>query len=316
VVVASATADQGGNYPLPGTVRNPTGFAEIPAGQRDFALRVSASGYTTLISSAFASAQRRQTCSEAAAPDTCNFSLTTGYINGTVNLFTDPPPGSSAMVQVFAENSGTNQLVSALTQPLLFRNGESSKAFTLNVPINSNPFDLFAVAIDPFQGGPDPFPGHDIPVLANQPAPAAGCNQTTTTVPFLPMNCTGHGSISGTVQNPDTGTSVVVEKLDPPPSSTPVQILATSPALFSSNTPSNNAYTLCVPPDNYELQRFEAPVIGTAPTATPTAVGSPQSIAVPVPASTSSPCPSTCSNTNTGPAPCPGRCNSTAASPL
>jgi hypothetical protein len=320
VVVASASADQGGNYPLPGTTKNPTGFAQVPIAQSDLALQVSASGYTSLGSSMFLNSSQNALCSAATSPTECIFSLTTGYLNGTVNLMSDPPLGSSVMVQVFAENSGTNQLVSALAQPLVFLNQHTSLPYVLNVPINqpisgvTPPFDLFAVAIDPFQGGPGPFPGHDIPVLANQPAPTAGCLQVNAAA-FLPMNCAGHGSVSGTVQNPDTGTSIEVEKLDP--TNTPVQVLGTSLALFSSTSPSNNAYTLCVPPDTYAVQRFEAAPASSATASAPSIpVGIAQSVLVPQPDATSSPCPSTCSNTNSGNAPCPGVCNATLASPL
>lgn len=329
VVVATGTADQNGSYPMPGTVLNPNGLSEVPVGTLNLALRVSASGYTPLISSAFIRPlAKTQQCSASTSSTLCSFSLTTATMSGTVQLTTDPPPGSSTMVQVFAENTGTNELVSALPQPLVFVHGQTSQTFKLNVPLSqseSSPspmamptpapaLDLFAVAIDPFTGGPSPFPGHDIPVLANQLVPASNC-QNTSIPAFSPMNCVGHGSVSGTLLNPDFGTTVEVEKLDP--SMTPVQILGTSLGLFSSSVPSNNEYTLCVPPDNYQLQRFELPSpTAAAPTATPGAVGTPQSVMVPVPAATSSPCPSTCSNTNSGIGPCPGLCQNTAASPL
>jgi hypothetical protein len=254
-------------------------------------------------------------CSASTSTVQCSFSLDTGYVTGNVSLVMDPPPENSTFVQVFAENSGTNDLVSALDQPLVFVNNQNSEPFTLNVPIGTQPLDLFAVAIDPFDGGPDPFPGHNIPVLGNQPAPSTAC-QTTTAAPFLPMDCVGHGSISGTVQDPDLGTSVEVEKLDP--NNVPVQILGTSPGLFSSNPPMNNAYTLCVPPDNYVLQRFELPpsTPGASPSSTPTPVGAAQDIMVPAPASTSSPCPSSCSNSDIASFPCPGLCAATSANPL
>ncbi len=333
VVVASTSTDQVGAYPMPGTTKNPNGFSQIPVTQPDLAVQISASGYSSLASSAFLKANNNEICSAATSATLCNFSLTTGYITGTVNLVTDPPPGNSVVVQVLAENSGSNQLVSALPQPLVFVNQEPSQSFKLNVPISgAGPnFDLFAVAIDPFQGGPNPFPGHDIPVLANLTGPT-GCSPVIPAPAFAPMDCVGHGSISGTVQNPDTGTSVEVEKLDP--NNIPVQIVGTSPALFSSTgTSNNNAYTLCVPPDNYALQRFEAPPTPTAtptssaeptpsaimsatPTGTPIAVGTPQAVMVPQPAATLSPCPSTCSNTHSGLAPCPGMCSATSASPL
>jgi hypothetical protein len=317
VVVAQASADQTGNYPIPGTTKNPNGLSEVPLGQPDLALRVSASGYSQIISSAFIRAlSSNQICSASTSPTICSFSLPTGYFNGTVNLVAAPPPGSSTFVQVFAENSGTNQLVASLPQPLVFLNSQTSQPFKLNVPINqsSNSLDLFAVAIDPYQGGPDPYPGHDIPVLADQLAPT-GCEPPVNLPPFQPMNCVGHGSITGTVSNPDLGTTVEVEKLDP--SNNPVQILGTSPGQFSANIPRNNAYTLCVPPDSYELQRFELPSpLPGIPTPMPTAIGSPQNVVVPVPAPTLSPCPTSCSNSDAGAQPCPGFCTGTAASPL
>ena len=311
VVVASASADQNGDYPTSGTTKHPSGFGVVPLDEADLAVQVNASGYSSLLSSVFLKGRLNQLCSAGGSTTLCNFSLTTGYINGTVNLVSDPPPGSSLIVQVFGENSGTNQLVAALPQPLVFLNSETSLPFTLNVPISgAGPnFDLFAAAIDPFQGGPNPFPGHDIQVLANQPGPLSGCQQTTTAA-FAPMNCVGHGSITGTVQNPDTGTGVEVEKQG-------VQITGTTPGRFSSVSPSNNQYTLCVPPDTYALQRIEAaPTSSATESPTPIPVGTPQAVVVPQPAATSSPCPSTCSNSDTGSEPCPGICGATAASPL
>src|SRR6202012_2176180 len=131
------------------------------------AVRVSASGYSSLLSSVFIKGSKNQICSGSSAnPATaCNFSLATGYINGTANLVSDPPPGNSVMVEVFAEYSGTNQIVSALPQPIVFKNQQTSLPFTLNVPVSDDPaqqFDLFAVAIDPYVGATEPFPGHDI----------------------------------------------------------------------------------------------------------------------------------------------------------
>jgi hypothetical protein len=313
VVVASASTDQNGAYPLPGTTKNPTGFAQAPVDQKDLAVRVSASGYSSLLSDAFLKSLHNQVCPEGTSPTVCNFSLTTGYINGTVNLVSDPPPGNSVMVQVFGETSGTNQLVTALTQPLTFVNHQTSQPFKLNVPISgAGPnFDLFAVAIDPFLGGSSPFTGHDIPVLANLTGPTGGCTSGEVNAPaFAPMNCVGHGSVSGTVQNPDLNTTIVAEKDG-------VQITGTSAGLLSSTIPVNNQYTLCVPPDDYTLQRFEAVPTSSATTSpTPLPVGTPQPVMVPQPASTSSPCPSSCSNSNSGVEPCPGLCNATAANPL
>jgi len=332
VVVASATADQAGNYPLPGNRKIPMGFDEVPSGQRDLALRVTASGYTSVISTGLANMDQSASCSASTSTSQCSFSLMTGYITGQVNLTTDPPPGSAFFTQVLAENSGTNELVSALSLPLEFKNGQTSLPFTLNVPIDPQvtSYDLFALAIDPFDRGPDPYSGHDIPVLSNIPAPGVCCpsgvaGPCTSSAPtptpvataaFLPMNCVGHGSIAGIVQNPDSGTSVEVEKLAP--NGSLVQIVGTSPALFSSLPPSNNSYTMCVPPDTYQLQRFEvaASTPAATPSPTPAAVGAAQPITVLAPASVSSPCPSSCSNSPLADFPCPGICGATNASPL
>ena len=315
VVVASTSSDQSGLYPLPGTVHNPSSFQQVAPSQLDLALRISASGYSTLLSSIFAGGMGRLICSEGITStnaSTCSFSLTTGYLNGTVNLSTDPPPGNSVLVEVFAETSGTNQLVSALPTPLMFHNQQTSLPFSLNLPITgAGPnYDLFAVAIDPYLGGTDPFPGHDIPVLTGITGPPAACQPGTMVAAFPAMSCVGHGSITGTVTNPDLNTTVELEKDG-------VQILGTAPGLFASNSPSNTSYSLCVPPDSYTLQRFEAvPVSSSTATATPVAIGTPQPLAVASPMATSSPCPSTCSNTDTSVEPCPGECNSTAAQPL
>ncbi len=334
VVVASATADQSGNYPLPGTALNPALFAQVPTNLSDLAVRVSASGYSTLMSSAFLRGNTNQICSGSSAnPNTiCNFSLTTGYINGTVNLVADPPPGNSVLVEVFAENSGTNEIVSALPQPLKFVHQQTSQPFTLNVPITgAGPnFDLFAVAIDPYLGATSPFPGHDFSVLADVPGPSSNCESippnppspapSPTPLAMPAMDCVGHGSITGTVQNPGIGTYVEVEKQG-------VQIIGTAPGLLSSNSPSNTQYTLCVPPDDYTIQRFDAaptpvgePTVSGTDAATPIATpipGPSQTITVPQPAATSSPCPSSCSNnSNSDSGPCPGICPATLASPL
>lgn len=334
VIVGSTGTDQAGNYPLPGTTLNPSFFAQVPTNLSNLAVRVSASGYSTLLSSAFLKSSTNQVCSGSSAnPNTiCNFSLTTGYINGTVNLVSDPPPGNSVLVEVFAENSGTNEIVAALPIPLTFIHQQTSQPFTLNVPITgAGPnFDLFAVAVDPYLGATSPFPGHNISVLANVPGPSNSCDSippippspapSPTPIAMPAMDCVGHGSITGIVQNPDTGTYVEVEKQG-------VQILGTTPGLLSSNSPNNTQYTLCVPPDDYTIQRFDAaptpvgePTVIGSDTPTPIATpipGPSQAITVPQPASTSSPCPSSCSNnSDSASGPCPGICTGTLASPL
>jgi hypothetical protein len=83
-----------------------------------------------------------------------------------LNLTAAQPPGTSTTVQVVAENTGTKDLVSALTTPLTIPGGSTTLGFTLNVPthaFNSSSaqnFDVFAEAQDLYLGGSDPFPGH------------------------------------------------------------------------------------------------------------------------------------------------------------
>jgi Domain of unknown function (DUF4382) len=295
VAVATTSTDETGAYPLPVTRKQPSTFTQVPTGNQGLALDISASGYTTLATALQTSSSNKN-----------NFSLLTGYIAGTVSLTQAPPSGQSVQVGIFAENSGTNDLVSALATPLTFRAGQTSVPFTLNVPVppdSSSPapvFDLFASAIDPYVGSTNPYTGHTIEVASAVPGQASEC-QTTANVTLGPLDCVGHGSLSGTVINPDTGTTVEVIKDG-------VQILGTAPGFFSSAPGSNNAsYALCVPPGAYTVQRFEDSATGTELSAGPSTT-----VAVPVPTSTSTPCPSTCGSTSD----CPGQCFATNVKPL
>ena len=90
VVVAVSSADQNGSYPLGGTAKNPNGLDEVPVNQENLALRISASGYTTQLSSAFVHPlSKDETCSTSTSTTNCSFSLTTGYMSGNVQLVTD-----------------------------------------------------------------------------------------------------------------------------------------------------------------------------------------------------------------------------------
>ena len=113
------------------------------------------------------------------------------------------------------------------------------------------------------------------------------------------MDCVGHSSVTGTVLNPDSGTTVAVSKNG-------VRLLqaAVGPATPAPSV--GNTYSFCAPPDTYTIQRLEKGV----PAGTPTAV-----TLMPTPMPTSSPCPSTCfgqSANNT----CPGLCVNVVQSPL
>lgn len=299
VVVGTASTDQSGIYPLPGNIRNPNTFDEVPVGTNfGLQLGISATGYNSTIERVELPSPGKENCPNSFDSANCSFSLGTGTLNGTVSLGQAPVPGSSVQVQVFAEISGTNNLVSALAMPLLFQTGNTSAPFSINVP-TTGPFDLFAVAIDPYLGAPDPFTGHTIATLAGVAAPGQ-CTASTVGSDLGPLECAGHGSITGTVNNPDANTTIQVED-----QSTGVQILGTAPGLLSSvQGASNNQYALCIPPGNYTLQRFEGATGGAT-----------QNVAVPTPQATATPCPSTCFSDASGTV-CPGQCVSTFASPF
>jgi hypothetical protein len=311
VTVASASTDNSGTYPIPGTAQTPAPFSNVPVGQ-NLTMEISAPGYDTLLTPVSATgSSKKGTCPNASTANTCNFSLTTAYIVGTLNLTANPPSGTSVIAQVFAEEHGTSNIVSALAQPLTINSTTSGADFVLNVPTVGS-FDLFASAIDLFQGAPDPYPGHSI-VVASDVSPAVVCPAPSSPDPaatLAPMDCIGHGSITSTAPNPDTGTTVLLSKDGVDLMSMPV--IAIPPAAAP-----NDVFTFCVPGDDYELQRLEAvvPSPGSVPTApaTPTAVGTPEPVAVPIAAPTSTGCPTTCSSSG---GTCPGVCANVIPNPL
>lgn len=304
VSVAFATSDNGGRYPLPGTFQSPAYFNNVPEVGSDYTVLVTAPGYDSQIvqaqPSGGTSGTHGGTCSGGSSSN-CDFGLTTSYISGSLSLTAAPPSSNSVDVQVFAEQSGTNNLLSALPMPLLFPAGQATMAFTINVPSQVPSVDLFASAADLFMGVTDPYPGHTIVTQAAVPVPSA-CT-TASIAPFdEQMDCTGHGSIAGTVQNPDSGTTVELSKNN-------VQLMqaAVGPATPAPSV--GNTYAFCVPPDSfYRVQRLEqgSPVASASVTAMAT------------PQATSSPCPTTCFNkdsTSKNPS-CPGLCGTTIQPPL
>jgi hypothetical protein len=307
VTVASATSDDNGNYPLPGTTLNPPPFAHVPIGSptATYVIEISATGYDTQFTTGTAG-QSASTGGKTAAghcpaamptnpSGSCNFPLTTAYLTGSVSLTAAQPPGAKTTVQVFAENPGTNTIVGMLPTPLTLFGGQTSLGFTLNVPSATSSFDLVASAEDLYQGGPDPYPGHTIIVQQGVSGPGTKC--TSNSFSFSQsMDCVGHGSIVGTVaNNPDSSTSVLLSKNG-------VAITEASVVLASPAATASAGYSFCIPPDDsYSVQRLEN---GT-PTSTATTVG-----AMATPMATNSPCPSTCFSSSGGG--CPGICSNTA----
>lgn len=338
VSVATANTGNAGAYPLPGTVTTPAPFSDVPVNPSSspYTMEISAPGYNSIVDNdVFATTKKTGgKCLASSSPPGCDYALPTSYLTGSLNLAAAPATGTYTMVQVFAENQGTNNLVSALPIPLIIRPGNDSATFTINVPANqagappSNiqgapNLDLFAQAIDLYAGASDPYPGHNIITAANIPAPTSYCQTVAplddTLFPSAEtMDCIGHGSISGVLNNPDINTFVEISKNYNGTgdvqlySAAPVSLL--NPGSGNPNPQVGNGYTFCVPPDSYTLTRYE----GATPVESPTAVAT-QSITVvppplPVPSSSPTPCPTTCQDA--GSSTCPGVCSNTSATPF
>ncbi len=290
VVVASTSTDVTGKYPSPGRTGMPQPFNFLPAAAiGTYAIRISASGYDTT------AAAVDNPAGSVSCPTTtnkkCNFAPTKALITGTVSI--TPASGTTAEIQVFAEDAGTNDLVSALPVPLSIPACGSppcSASFSLNVPTMPGIYDVFATSIDLFNGAPDPFTGHVFATVANVSSPTQ-CQAAAITIP--PLTCAGHGSVSGSVTTFDTNTTVRLIEGGVQVAQTPVGPSGTSNA---------GAYSFCAPADAYTVQRWENNSPGGP------AVG----VIVPTPLPTSTPC-ALCKN---GDGSCPGNCADTSGPTL
>jgi hypothetical protein len=321
ITVATASTDNTGHFPLTGQVKVPAPFNNIPLppSGTTYALEITAPGYDPIFTTGAPTVPPVKktvlnggTC--ATSKGTCDFALTSGQIAGTVNL-TAAPGNETVVVQVFAEEAGTNNVVAALVRPLIFRNQTQSLPFTIVVPSGPASFDFYATAIDLYTNITDPYTGHTILVQPGVPgfSGTPSCTAVTpSAVPFeQSMDCTGHGSLAGTFVNPGPQTTAVLMKDG-------VQIMtsAVGPVLPLGVNPANPTFAFCAPGDTYSVQRFNVtnPPAGTVPVETPTPapVGTPTTTSIPTPLATSTPCPTTCS-TSGG---CPGVCNGIVANPL
>jgi hypothetical protein len=335
VAVATANTDNTGYFPLPGTITIPAEFQNVPPAPKSnvngaYAMEITAPGYDSLIVQAKPSSNSKGgTCApqDSAAGTTftaCNLALNTGYITGAIPIV-PPVPGQTTLVQVFAEDAGTNNIESALPMPITVTSSNAGAVgYTLNVPPSVSTFDLFATTIDTYQGISDPYPGHTIVVKSGVPGPAEpskpGACSTATPTPFeQPIDCIGHGSVTGTVGNANLGTSVVLSKQD----TYSGDFVAITNTLVQNqlpnSTPSNN-YSFCAPADTYELQEWQLPTPdpdatpSSSPTASPVADTSVIiTISTPLSAGGASPtptpaikCPTTCENPD---GTCPGICS-------
>ncbi len=349
VAVATANTDNAGNFPMPGMITTPAEFANVPQNlptmtvkNPPYALEIAAPGYDPLIVQALPTASSGKNTGGTCAPvgsntfASCNLSLMTGYIKGAISII-PPLSGQTTLVQVFAEDHDTNNIENALPMPISIKNSNVGPCvgsgapssdgcvnFTLNVPPSIPNFDLFASTIDLYQGVTDPYQGHNIVAISNVMAPAACATATaaTPTDPSQVIGCVGHGSIFGPVANPNLGTSVILEKLDPdgPVDDNAVQITNSLVQNQPPLVPSSSSYSFCAPADTYQVQQAQLPM--PDPMITPLAAPSPAlvagsevSVTIPAPPlaggnPTPTPaikCPTTCSNPD---GTCPGICHS------
>ena len=343
VAVATANTDNAGDFPLPGTITTPAEFANVPPAPKSnvngaYAMEITAPGYDPLIVQAKpgtgTNKQGGGTCSTDGGTtfSACNLALNTGYISGTIPI--EPPiSGQSTLVQVFAEDAGTDNIESALPMPVTVTSSNIGFIdFTLNVPTKPippaavRPFDLFATTIDLYQGVTDPYQGHTIAVLSDVTGPSGpsapgACSTATATFPLDPdhtITCIGHGSTAGAVALANLGTTVVLSKQDTA-SGDFVQITNSLAQNQSPNSSPSNRYSFCAPADTYGLQRVQLPmpIASVVPSVAPTPEpdGSPTTVTILPPPLAGGPtptptpgikCPTTCSNPGGS---CPGICN-------
>jgi hypothetical protein len=149
-----------------------------------------------------------------------------------------------------AEQSNSNNIAGVTT--VTIPTGSTSAPFAIMVPTTktvATTLDLFASAKDLFGGKQEQATGHTIAVLQGVPPPVVDTACATPVNPgsdLGPMDCLGHGSVSGMASTFDQNTTIVLSKLG-------VQ-------LMQSQVGPGGVFNFCAPPDpaKYTLQRFES----------------------------------------------------------
>jgi hypothetical protein len=299
VVVASASTDEVGKYPLPGNgnKKAPFNLVAFPDSNDAYELVTTAAGFdrTPL---PLTGNKGKFKCTQGGNTGPCNITLSHGTLTGNITLGSGTGPLS---VLVAAEDSGTNDIqnLSLVTIPF----GSNTVPYTINVPDSSNigtdgnpvtTLDLFASAQDLFNGAPQAATGHSIAIASGVAAPDT-CSTVSSGTDFSGMTCVGHGSASGTVTNPLLtlyGDTVTLSK-----DGVQIETVPVVPAgsVFAGD------YSICAPADSYTLTHYQQA------TPQPTPVGSVSvtlNAPVMVPAASPSPCPGICDinppNANSG----------------
>ncbi|GEM_PF-2477296 len=285
-------------------------FPNVPfvSGAPAYALRVSYSGHDTVLSEVIppSTTGGTATCSPTTNASNCSFALSSATITGTASVDVPPPPGSEVEFVVIAEETGTQNIVSATPFPVVIPAGRTSASFSLEVPTQPGVYDLVATTLDFFQNQvPSTYTGHDFLVLSAVPAGASNVDLGTFT-------CVGHGSVAGIAASPSSSTSVQLFKCAPQASNSGCSASCALPngagtgclvsVLQSSVTPASGHFSFCAPPDTYTVTRSDNGATNASTT-----------VVVPTPAPISSPCPSTCQGAEPG---CPGVCVPTSVGTL
>lgn len=275
VVVASASTDEVGHYPLPGRGKSqPAPFHTIPL-TGSYTLKVSAAGYNP-VTQAVTVSGKALTC-PGLPNNACDFNLERGEIDGTVTL-NSTNTGPPLDLMVMAEDSGKNRIegVAMATVPTSSKTGP----FKMFVPDNVSPLDFFAAAEDLFGANPQKDTGHTIAVESGVLGPAK-CAVSPTAVALTGFDCVGHGSIAGAAPGSDQNTTIILSKAG-------VELMQSSVGPPGSNEAGQFAF--CVPPEpppGYTLQRVNGASPGSSAMVTPA-----------VPTSIPTPCSGICGGTS------------------
>jgi len=273
VVVASASTDEVGHYPLPGRIAQPAPFKTIPL-TGSYTLKVSAAGYNP-VTQAVTVSGKALTC-PGLPNNLCDFNLERGEVDGTVTL-NSTNSGPPLDLMVVAEDSGKNKIegVAMATVPHLNTTG----SFKMFVPDNVSPLDFFAATEDLFGIDPQKDTGHTIAVQSGVLGPAK-CALSPTAVALTGFDCVGHGSIAGTAPVSDQNTSIILSKAG-------VELMQSLVGPPGSNEAGQFAFCAPADPLGYKLQRFQDASPGSTATVTPA-----------VPTSVPTPCSGICDGTS------------------
>ena len=303
VVVATASSDEVGNFPLPGNGLNKAPFDVVPPPDTNgYEMVATAAGFDRTLETVTAKSGILK-CATAKA-GACNFSMNHGQITGNVGL-----AGGAVgplTVAVMAEDSGTNNIENLALVDI--KPGASTAPFTMNVPDNGaiGSLDFFAAAQDLFNGAPQTATGHTIAVLSGVTPPDPPTMATPPVCSTVALansdlsgiTCVGHSSVTGTVTGPSSGDTVVLS-LD----GVDLQTVPIIPPV----APAAGTYAICAPADSaaYTLEHLNragnvvatsAPFTLPPPVLVPTPAPSPGVTPVPCPAI----CPNAVPNQSTG----------------